>query len=142
MAQTTNGIPYPIGTDRVMDGDNAMEAIARAVDPSVASTTTTGALSAGVTGRCNAYRRGRSVFVVFDLTTASGTGAGFALATLPPLWRPIEQWFFLGLRPDAGQVSWSMEATVNGIIVPNVSALPAAARVIGSIEFPLPPTQA
>ena len=32
MANTPKGIPYPIGTDRVMDGDNAMQAIAEKVD--------------------------------------------------------------------------------------------------------------
>lgn len=29
---TTHGLPYPVGTDRVMDGDNAMQALAEAVD--------------------------------------------------------------------------------------------------------------
>ena len=29
---TKKGLPYPIGTDRVMDGDNAIQALAEAVD--------------------------------------------------------------------------------------------------------------
>jgi hypothetical protein len=29
---TAHGLPYPVGTDRVMDGDNAMQALAEAVD--------------------------------------------------------------------------------------------------------------
>lgn len=29
---TTNGLPYPTGTDRVMDGDNAIQALAEEVD--------------------------------------------------------------------------------------------------------------
>lgn len=32
MAQTAKGFPYPVGTDRVMDGDNAIQALAEAVD--------------------------------------------------------------------------------------------------------------
>lgn len=32
-ANTTHGLPYPLGTDRVMDGDNAIKALAEAVDP-------------------------------------------------------------------------------------------------------------
>jgi hypothetical protein len=32
MGTTTKGIPYPEGTDRVMDGDDAMKAIAQKVD--------------------------------------------------------------------------------------------------------------
>lgn len=29
---TTNGYPFPVGTDRVMDGDNAIQALAEAAD--------------------------------------------------------------------------------------------------------------
>ena len=32
-ANTTHGLPYPLGTDRVMDGDNAIKALAEALDP-------------------------------------------------------------------------------------------------------------
>jgi hypothetical protein len=32
MATTPKGYPYPIGTDRVVDGDNAIQALATAVD--------------------------------------------------------------------------------------------------------------
>ena len=31
------GFPYPLGTDRVMDGDNAIEALARAVESQIAA---------------------------------------------------------------------------------------------------------
>lgn len=30
---TTNGLPYPLGTDRLMDGDDAIKALAQALDP-------------------------------------------------------------------------------------------------------------
>jgi hypothetical protein len=32
MAATANGFPYPVGTDLVRDGDNAIKALAEAVD--------------------------------------------------------------------------------------------------------------
>lgn len=32
MANTIHGLPYPVGTDRVMDGDNAIQALAEAID--------------------------------------------------------------------------------------------------------------
>lgn len=32
MATTTHGYPYPLGTDRVMDGDDVIKALATAVD--------------------------------------------------------------------------------------------------------------
>jgi hypothetical protein len=31
-SQTVHGIPYPVGSDRVMDGDNAIQALAESVD--------------------------------------------------------------------------------------------------------------
>ena len=34
-ATTTQGVPYPLGTDRVMDGDNAIQALAQWVDNSI-----------------------------------------------------------------------------------------------------------
>ncbi len=33
MALTTHGLPYPLGTDRVADGDDAIKALAQALDP-------------------------------------------------------------------------------------------------------------
>lgn len=35
MATTTKGYPYPLGTDRLMDGDNVIQALAEAVDDSL-----------------------------------------------------------------------------------------------------------
>jgi hypothetical protein len=35
MANTTNGLPYPLGTDKVVDGDNQIRALAEAVDTAV-----------------------------------------------------------------------------------------------------------
>jgi hypothetical protein len=32
---TPHGLPFPVGTDRVMDGDNAIEALARAADTGI-----------------------------------------------------------------------------------------------------------
>jgi hypothetical protein len=32
MANTAKGYPYPVGTDRVMDGDNVIRSLAEAVD--------------------------------------------------------------------------------------------------------------
>lgn len=42
------GFPYPVGTDRVMDGDNAIEALARAVEGSIKAGTA--ALTTNATG--------------------------------------------------------------------------------------------
>ncbi len=41
-SQTAKGYPYPVGTDRVMDGDDAIKALATAVD------TISGASASGI----------------------------------------------------------------------------------------------
>jgi hypothetical protein len=45
MALTPGGLPYPTGTDKVVDGDNAIKALAEAIDARV-----TGGLLVAVTG--------------------------------------------------------------------------------------------
>jgi hypothetical protein len=35
-SQTTHGFPYPVGTDRVMDGDDAIKALAQQIDTTIA----------------------------------------------------------------------------------------------------------
>lgn len=44
MSGTVNGLPYPTGTDKLRDGDNAIQALAQAVGPR---------LSAGWSGEMN-----------------------------------------------------------------------------------------
>lgn len=60
MANTPKGFPYPVGTDRVMDGDDAIRALATAVDTSV------GVLAAGTVS-----------------ITTPASGAGTAAVTFP-----------------------------------------------------------
>jgi hypothetical protein len=47
-ANTTKGYPYPVGTDRLMDGDDAIKALAEAVNTK-AGTLTAGILTVPVT---------------------------------------------------------------------------------------------
>jgi hypothetical protein len=52
-SQTAKGYPYPVGSDRVMDGDNAIQALAEAVDTRTgvsASGTATISISAAASG--------------------------------------------------------------------------------------------
>ena len=42
MALTTHGFPYPVGTDRVMDGDNVIQALAQKNDDMVTLAAATG----------------------------------------------------------------------------------------------------
>src|SRR5262245_8593149 len=64
MATTTKGFPYPVGTDRVMDGDDAIKALAEAVDSKI------GVLAAGT--------------ATIPITTANST-ATVTITFSPPL---------------------------------------------------------
>ena len=45
---TPHGLPYPVGTDRIMDGDNAIQALAEAVDTALWSGAAPGAPAPGI----------------------------------------------------------------------------------------------
>lgn len=100
---TTNGLPYPVGTDRVMDGDNAIQALAEAIDlktlfsgdsgtltPAAAGFTT----AAGASGLTGSVRK-RNGIVAVDLifTAVSGWAAGDVANTnlilIPAGWQPL-----------------------------------------------------
>lgn len=49
MGTTSKGAPYPVGTDKVVDGDNAIKALADWINPLIAETPTGQALRAWVT---------------------------------------------------------------------------------------------
>lgn len=79
MANTPKGFPYPVGTDRVMDGDDAIRALATAVDTAVGviaagvvsvTTPASGAGQAAVT-----FPVGRFTALPFMALTLVGTGA-------------------------------------------------------------------
>ena len=86
---TAKGYPYPVGTDRVMDGDNAIQALAEAVDThlgrvasgfvNVNITTAGGSASVAVTmpvGRFTATP------IAVANATAVGNPGGFQAAAL------------------------------------------------------------
>jgi hypothetical protein len=100
---TANGLPYPVGTDRVMDGDNAIQALAEAIDAAALFAGNTGVLTAaaagftpasgitGLTGSC--LRRNGVVAVSFSFTVTAGFPDGeFAnrdVVVIPAGWAPL-----------------------------------------------------
>lgn len=62
-SQTAKGYPYPLGTDRVMDGDDAIKALAEAVDGKIGvaamGTFPGGSLASGVVNVAITYPVGR-----------------------------------------------------------------------------------
>jgi len=95
-------IPYPVGTDRVMDGDNAMQAIADKLDALLAGTASwPGVVGDWVSiaynpatctaGQLQYLRRGGVTYVEFQLTGGPGgvpSGQGLLASALPVGFRP------------------------------------------------------
>lgn len=89
MATTTNGLPYPVGTDRVMDGDDAIKALAEALDPPWTALTMQSGFSAQagtpgfrvIAGTC--YLRGHVQ------RTTGNLAAGDIPCNVPAAGRPI-----------------------------------------------------
>lgn len=80
MATTPNGLPYPVGTDRVMDGDDAIRALALGVDNGTEVTTNITLLAAGGSGVATFRRRNGWIEIVLNTTGANvPTGSGGAL---------------------------------------------------------------
>lgn len=80
------GIPYPLGTDRVADGDNAMQAIAQKVEDLLSKRLQVGVVTVQLTGVQYSFAT-----VIFStaftkvprITVASGAGDIFATAMNP-----------------------------------------------------------
>lgn len=96
---TGHGLPFPTGTDRVMDGDNAIEALARAVDTALLGDTgviTPAAagftLAAGFTSLSGSVRKYGKIVAVHIVVTLPALGAGnisnVAAVNIPAAWAP------------------------------------------------------
>lgn len=85
-ANTPKGFPYPVGTDRVMDGDDSIHNLATAVDTKVglhaAGVTTIASASMGVpTSIAVTFPVGRFTAVPVVVTNCYGTANPQAFAT-------------------------------------------------------------
>lgn len=125
MATTGRGLPYPVGTDLIVDGDNAIRALAEALDPLWnALTMDSNWLRFDATYRLAAYR------VIAGVVTVEGTrlrrlaagtvtsGQPYTVATLPVGVRPILLEIgpagTIGVNTNIGPCQWQL--TTNGDI--------------------------
>lgn len=120
MAGTTNpmGFPYPTGTDRVADGDNAMQSLAEAVDDAMAGIDAAPVPGAGVTiGNTRVYRRGRVVVLRIEGLVIPAIGAGAVLLTVPVGYRVPTGVKFFGtvLNSTGAQAAWTEVRDTGGL---------------------------
>jgi hypothetical protein len=101
-------IPYPLGTDRVMDGDNSMQAIAERMNAlfnqnilAAPVPQTSLAPQTGWAGTVAYFVRSGVVTVFLEITKASWA-AGEGLAQLPVPYRPYLSTFIQGRKHVSG----------------------------------------
>ena len=141
MAGTTaHGLPYPTGSDLIMDGDNAIQALAEAVDAAALREGDSGTLSpaaagftlaAGFTALGGIVRRRNgvvSVNLTFTITNALSAGdvANAACVNIPAGWTPLVR---SGLTSASTGSGIFYSAETNGVIqlTATTVAVPAAA---------------
>lgn len=90
MANTPGGLPYPIGTDRVVDGDNAIRALAEAVEARIGIKQSVPSVpAAGWSGVGSLIARGGFVFL--NARMAAVANAADTMLIVPVGMRPPEQ---------------------------------------------------
>jgi hypothetical protein len=157
MATTTGGLPYPVGTDLVKDGDNAIKALADALDlhaakplGSAVMTAATLPAGGGTLGLCSspltvaAVAWPRLVAVTLSVTAASqttwvtytirvgGTGMTGRRSATPQQTIDFVYW---DLVP--ANTARSYDATVNSTAA--VATLAAPVSFLSAVAFPAAP---
>lgn len=94
MSGTTSplGFPFPTDSDFVTNGDEAIQALAEAVDDYLApaDNTVTAGTNMTLAATNKVYRRGGvCMLLVDDWTTTGAISAGDTLATIPSGYRPV-----------------------------------------------------
>jgi hypothetical protein len=123
MAGTTIplGFPYPTGTDRVMDGDNAIQALAESVDNFLADGAVVGAV--GITSQnvwnnagTKLVRSGPLVVMHFDALKSTWP-ASEGLGVVPVGYRPTANTYFVAAANATGSL-YSVYVQANtGLII-------------------------
>ena len=134
-----SALPYPTGTDRVADGDNAIQALATALDEAAASSAGAGIVpGASVTiGAGGVWRRGKlGVFSMDTWQTSAQLAALATICTLPAGYRPLAATRFLFMNTANTTVGLGI-VNPSGIIQ-TALLIPTGAFLNGTVTFPMP----
>lgn len=135
------GWPYPTGTDRVMDGDNAMEALARAVEntlsahvnqqPVFAAATPGLAFAGG--GQCR--KVGASVHIRVNSTCNGGQWGPYEQVMRVP-WPPVEGLYFTGYSMNEAIASPLVVQDDGWVVAQKASAAGGGSGgVVGTVSY-------
>lgn len=130
------GLTYPLGTDRLMDGDDVMRTFLGQLDTIVGGSKA--AITAGpniTLGSSEVYRRAKIGLLLFEnLVTTVGIGSAL-LCTLPAGYRPPVLWrgFVNNFTTGTGVL---IQISPDGTVL-NGQAMAAGNALYGSTIFPL-----
>lgn len=143
MGTTTNGLPYPEGTDPVTDGATAIEDLATAVDDLVAGAAPTagGAVTpganVGMIAGTPAIRRGRMVLLVFNgWATTGALSPGDTLGTIASGYGPTTQWRGVIFNHVDG-VAFHITIETTGVVKTEVAIGGSGKTLYGSVAYPI-----
>jgi hypothetical protein len=131
------GFPYPTGTDRVADGDNAIQSLATAIDIALSDYRLTVSeapfsVASDWTGSGTARKSGAVVTVTINASKADWIAAAW-IAIVPPGFHPPVTTYFAGVLLGTGQPV-GLELTADGVLKTLV-AEGAGVGVAGSCTF-------
>lgn len=106
-------LPFPLATEPVSQGDDAIKALAEALDTYLQPATTEMAAIAGFSGGGTAYRRGKMVTLQIAVTSTSARGPGESAVFAPAGMFPPELLYFVGVDTDGTLLPMSISATGN-----------------------------
>lgn len=132
-------LPYPLATEPVSQGDDAIKALAEAVDAYIASGNTTMSSSgAGVNAAAVvAYRRAKFALFNVNLSTTAALASGAILFVVPAGYRPPAGVTIFGTLVDSGSgatIRVHFEAAGNVTVQ---QAVASGVTVRGSVTVPL-----
>lgn len=138
-------LPYPIGTDRVMDGDNAIQALSDRIDAlfdntwvrsNVPPSSSSVSLGAGWGGLVQYGIRGGWVWLYMAPTKSSWAGYE-VIATLPTEARPSAAVFQCGVITGTGAPT-PLVVNPSGTVTSITGTAAGANGINASLIFPLP----
>lgn len=123
MATTANGLPYPVGTDRVADGDDAIRALAEALDPAWVVLGLNATFSARPGSLVPAYRViAGVVYLRGQIQKTTNLATGDAPLTFPIPARPtaLVGLAFAASKGTAGSPNGRLEIATTGVGTINI----------------------
>lgn len=141
MAGTTSplGFPYPTGTDRVMDGDNAIQALAEAVDDYFVGATGVVTIDANMqnAGQGSAIvKRGGMATFFCEMSNKISWNPAWTMATIPVGFRPVRRALYVTAPSLTSNQAYLMEVRTDGGVY-CFMPLTNVTDLLGSVTYPI-----